>query len=305
MVTLLLFNPRSGYGRSRAAAEALSWEVRRAGHDARLEAVGPGEADERLDGALAAADAAVVVGGDGTLHHLLDRLVASGKPVYHVPMGTENLFAREFGMDRSSAKLLGALATPRETRVDLAEVTVPGRPPRSLAIMLSVGPDAAVTHRVAEARQRATRAVGHLDFIVPGLKQALRPHFPRFTIRVDGATLVNDRRGMLWVANSRHYALRIDPAIRADMRDGRLDVVFSPCESTVGALAWLVRSRLRNHVASPDLVYATGARVEFEATHEHFAPKIQIDGEAFDTGGDLRQQGTVIIRRDALSVLVP
>src|SRR5262245_9372375 len=104
---VFLSNPRSGRGLSRWALSTIPAALRRAGHDVTDLAVG--ESHDRLAGVLAGAGALVLAGGDGTVHRAASDAITSAVPIYHVPCGNENLFAREFGMDRRVATLTGAL----------------------------------------------------------------------------------------------------------------------------------------------------------------------------------------------------
>lgn len=298
---LVLTNPNSGRGRGVAVGEAFVGALRGAGHE--VEALTIRQREEFADGADDA-DLVVIVGGDGTVHHSLEILqreraretgVAPGTPgaptpagegsvaepdggpaIYHVPTGTENLFAREFGMRRDPPSFLRAIERWDVRRIDLGLVR--GWP---FAIMVSVGPDASVIHRVNAGRDGA---ITHLSYVGPVIAEALRPALPRLTIDAEreGKTirLAEEERGWLVVANMRQYACRIDPCAAAKPDDGLLDVAFFPASMSPRLLRWIVCSRLRlNNTA---LASAAGARFEraqrIAVTSRDPAP-VQIDGE--------------------------
>jgi diacylglycerol kinase family enzyme len=79
------------------------------------------------------------------------------------------------------------------------------------------------------------------------------------------AVIVENRPGFAVVANSRQYAMRLDPARRADMNDGLLDVVFVPFRSRVRLAAWSLGMRLGLHMADSDTVYERGSRVTIDS----------------------------------------
>lgn len=239
----------------------------------------------------------VVIGGDGTLHHALPALSASGAAVYHVPFGTENLFAREFGMTRDADLLAASLAQPRIAAIDLLEVSTRDCT-RLAAIMASVGPDAGVIHALDLAR---TGPISHLSYVKPILSQLLRRRLPHLSIEIDGHTAVEHRPGVCIVGNLRQYALRIDPAVRAHPADGLLDLVFFPAAGPVRALLWMLRARTRTHIRAGNLVYRTGRTVRI--TSPDAAP-FQVDGEAARSPlGPLDL--TISVRPAALRVLLP
>lgn len=234
--------------------------------------VGPGAA-----GAMADAGAAVVFGGDGTMHGLLPVLRDSGAAVYHAPLGTENLFAREFRTRREAEHVVRAVERGDLRTIDLGRIGE-GAEARAFAIMLSIGPDAGVIHRLHAARRGA---ITHAAYVWPVLMEVLRPTLPRLTIEVDGREIVREQRGVLVVANLRQYGLRVDPAASADPEDGLFDVVFMPCATGLGALARTAAARMRRHGASVIRLTAATVRV---CSEDRAAA--QADGEVLPWGAN-------------------
>jgi diacylglycerol kinase family enzyme len=239
---VLLANHKSGRGLGPERSRQLVGSLRGDGHEVIELAVG--ESHQRLAAELAGAGALLLAGGDGTVHKTLDDSLAAGVPVYHVPCGNENLFAREFGMKCDAELLRRAVADGKTTRVDVGvaqELGDHAGPAQHFLLMCGIGPDAGVVERLTALR---TKAVGHAAYIEPVLREILSPRLPRLIVEVDGRRVVDGRRGSLIIANSRHYGFRLDPAERASMTDGRLDVVFLPCGTSLGALWWCLRLRL-------------------------------------------------------------
>src|SRR4051812_39041562 len=157
----------------------------------------------RLRAALVGADLLIVAGGDGTLHHTLPGVVGSGVPVYHLAMGTENLFARQFRMDRWPRTLEGAIAGWKVESVDVGLVSVHGTPSTWVELTVEgpeqtkvpvedqthfvlccgVGPDASIIRRLDAARRGP---ISHLSYLKPVLAELWNPWLPRLTIEVDG-----------------------------------------------------------------------------------------------------------------------
>lgn len=291
MKVALLVNPRSGRERGARAGEALQQRIVGAGHEcARLDV---GEAlDGRLGEALRGAGALVVAGGDGTAHHAAPVAMEAGVPIYHAPLGTENLFAREFGMRRRSQAVVDALATGRTRSVDAGQCAG-----RVFLVMCSLGADASVIHRMHAGRNGGIRRISYAPHL---LAEAMRPALPRLTVRVDGRELVRHRRGVVIVANSRQYAARLDPAREAIIDDGLLDALFLPATTTIGLLLWAARCALGRAWEHPKAACARAERVEVE--WEGAPPPAQIDGEAMTLSG--RSVEMRALPR-ALSVLLP
>jgi len=304
---VILSNPASGRGRGAAMAVAVGTTLSQGGHQA-VPLVLAGESPEafqrHLRAALADADLLVVVGGDGTVHHALSAALHAAVPLYHVPLGTENLFARQFRMDRRPETLAAALRARRTLDVDVGLATVrsgngPAAVPKPFVLMCSLGPDASVVRRLALVR---SGPISHLSYIRPIMAELMSPWIPRVTVEVDGERLVDGRRGMVVVANSRQYAVRIDPACDASMSDGLLDVVFLPSTGGARAGAWLLSARLRRHRRNSTLIYRQGRSIR--VTTDDPSPSYQVDGESGQTDGAGIDLGFTV-NPQALRVLAP
>lgn len=331
---LLIVNPRSGRGRAARVAARLVDRLSAAGLEVHRIDLGTPEAARLTDAADASAglapggdaSAAVVVGGDGTMHSLAGLLARTGTPVYHVPTGTENLFARQFGMRAAAPAVLRALRGGRTTMVDLAECApIPFGPPdtpdpshpragtlegdaserprgaaapRPFLIVGSVGFDAGVIHRLAAARHGA---ISRASYLAPIARELLTHRAPELSIVVDGRPLVSESRGLALIANSRQYAMRLDPAHRADMNDGLLDLVFFPARRLAALTGWAVLARLRLHHRHGAIVLARGGDIRIQAADGRAV--LQLDGEAVGDREATQGAWRFGIRSGALRVL--
>ncbi len=293
----LLFNPSSGTGRRTAVIEGITAHLRQDGHRVLPMRVGGPEMQEGAARQnLAASDVLLIAGGDGTVHRTLPLAISTGVPIYHVPLGTENLFARHFGMRSDPAEVSFAMSRGRVETVDTGVCN--GTP---FAIMCSAGPDADVIHRLSAAR---TGGISHLTYLRPILAEALCGGVAEISIEVDGKIIVEQRRGMVVVANGEHYGLGANPCADASMRDGLLDVAFFPTTLKLGAGLWLLASRARLARWLPGCIRARGERVAVVSDAPSF--RLQMDGEAItDAGGAvLHDQLDIGIRPRSLRVLV-
>ena len=280
----LLVNVASGRGRARAIADRLAAQCARGGAPARIVEVGPGR-EVDLERALAGCGVVIIVGGDGTLHRALPALRAVGATVYHAPTGTENLFAREFGMSVTAAGPAAGLGAAVRA-IDLGECDLGGGDVRLFALMVSIGFDAAVTHRLASRR---TGPIRRLSYLRPIVAEAILGRPPVLSLEIDGERILTRQRGLLVCANSRHYAVRLNPARDARIDDGMLDFVFFPARGPVTLAAWAALARVRLHVGRPGVLYrqAKGAQVtvhEFGWGEASGAPCpwLQLDGEPIE-----------------------
>ena len=277
MAVVLLVNPKSGRGLGVKLATRFERSLRTAGVSCkRLDVpVGDFEASAAFDSdRFAGAEALVVIGGDGTLSRAAVPAARTHTPVYHVPVGNENLFAREFGMTRDPQALAVALRRRDVVDTDMAHLDLGGEPTTFL-IMASTGPDAGVVHRLDAGRGKA---IGHLAYVGPSLAEFALPAVPRVTIEVDGERVVSAVRGWTVVANARPYGVGVDFARHASPLSGRLDVVFMPCRTSAEAAWWMARGRIGWHLRDKRLVYRSGRTVR--VVPEGGRCPWQIDGEA-------------------------
>ncbi len=260
------------------------------GHRCKVLEVG---GDERLDvGKLGHADALAVIGGDGTVNRSAAAAIEAGAPIYQLPTGNENLFARALGMRRSPRAMIAAMERGAVCRADVGMAD-----DEPFLIMASFGPDASVVHRVARNRRRA---IGHLAYVEPVIRESVKPAIPTLHVSVDGRTIVDAERGVLVVANTREYATKLDPCPQASLFTGELHVVFLPAESLIDLLRWGGRLRRRRAESSSGAIRASGNSIVVQPVSGHaFA---QIDGEAL---GDapVRRRVRLGVRASVLPVL--
>ena len=300
MKILVLYNPVAGTGKSAATAQTIAEAVDRAGLQTVLVQTRVDAAEDWLDEPLTEAGALVVVGGDGAVRLAAEPAIRTETPLYHFPSGTENLFSREFRMDRRVETLLQALERNEPRLVDVGVVNG-----RTFLLMVSVGFDAEVVHDLASHRGSS---ISHWSYLGPIVRQlrAWRPSLLEVT--VDGERIDRGRPGMVIVANSRQYAARLDPAQRAEMSDGLLDVLFFPIASKAQLLSWLVKCRLRRHLADQRLIYRRGRTIEIVCDRRQ---RYQLDGDPPPVadnpvpGETTMRQLQISLRPGVLRVLTP
>lgn len=299
---VILFNPVAGRGCATKAACSTADLLRREGHEPLSLESRPTAMGSVLLPALRDATGLIVIGGDGTVRLAAPFAIESATPIYQIPFGTENLFAREFGMDRNPATLIRALRCHRPRAVDVG--TVNGS---VFLMMVSVGLDAEVIHELTSHRQGA---ITHFSYVRPIIRQVLSWRPGPLEITIDGEMLDLPGPGMVVVANSRQYAFRFDPAVRASMTDGLLDIVYYHMTSRAAMVGLVAATRLRRHTRRSRVIYRTGRRVLIGCETPQ---RYQIDGDAARhdscTAGapvvGLVTPLEIAIRPQSLRVLVP
>ncbi len=264
---VVIVNPRSGRGCAVEAAQAIVLAIRATGQPVHVVHV---PATQPLADHLREAQACIVVGGDGTLHHLLADLHASQTPVYHAALGTENLFARQFAMSPNSDRVLDALREPRVASIDLGLCN-----DTLFAIMVGVGFDGAVVAEVARTRGGSIRK---LTYLVPGLRAARAWRAPLVRVEIDALPLHGPFHASLVIANCSRYGGGLNPAPNAQPDDALLDLVLLRCRSASGLVLPALRARLARHRVGTraELHRAASFRIRADGP----GAVLQLDGEA-------------------------
>jgi diacylglycerol kinase family enzyme len=240
----------------------------------------------------------VAAGGDGTVAALVNE--RPSVPITVLPTGTENLFARHFGLRPDPEHLAATIATGRVARIDLGLTAE-----RRFALMAGLGFDADVVtrhHSNRVGRAGVPRPTHRAAYVESVLRSSFEYGFPPLSVAVNdpGAeeTLVGST---VFVFNLPSYALGIPFAPSAQSDDGWLDLVVFRDPGPFRALhyLWLVIRGI--HLDRPGVFHRRVRRVSI--TSAETVP-VQLDG---DPGGQVTagDDWSAEILPHAVDVLVP
>lgn len=306
MRALLVVNPKATTTSARARdvlAHALASECRLEVAETKAR----GHATELARSAVAdGLDLVVALGGDGTVHEVVNGLLADGPhpdapALGVVPAGSANVFARALGLPdnpvEATGVLLDALQADRGRTVGLGLAEG-----RWFTFCAGLGLDADVVRRVEQQRSRGRQATPWL-YVRSGLRQffrSTRRHRPVLRVQWDGAAV--ERVALALVCNTNPWTYLgprpLQPCPAASFDTG-LDV-FGLRRLGTGRTLWHLAQILRREPAprGRDLVAGHDlARVELTST---VPLPFQLDGE------DLGDRSAVTLRsvQGALRVLV-
>ena len=237
--------------------------------------------------ATAAGRDVVVVGGDGSVHRLMQEVVdqelqAGLGAVGLVPMGTGNDLARDAGI-------------PLDWR-EAVDVAVRGRPSERA---LLVDEDGHVVVNVAhcgvaaEATAHAAEVkglLGRLAYAWGALRAGLTRRGWHLRVVADGRTVVDGSEPVLMVSvalgSSVGGGTPIAPEARHD--DGLLDVVVASGTSPWSRVGFARDLRRGRHIERDDVLVVRGREVVVEALGARDAFRINADGDVAD--GRLRRR---------------
>ncbi|TWT99151.1 Lipid kinase YegS [Botrimarina colliarenosi] len=260
-----------------------------------IETTSPEETRRAIERACEEGYAVVAAGGDGTVHAVVNALLAtpSPTPLGILPLGTSNNFCRDLGLpldvDEALAVFRGAVATP----VDLVRLTADG-----------------------EQRYGATIATaGNADRVIEGLgdddKQTwgawcyLRAALPVMTdlasypveIAFDGGPATSMALWNLIIANGRYAGGGLDVAPRARLDDGLLDAVLIAEGEGLDLASLATDFLLNDYLEHERVTFRQASQIDIVSPDEL---RFLTDGEAI-SGRRFRFEAAP----QALSVLLP
>jgi diacylglycerol kinase (ATP) len=233
---------------------------------------------------LAGADAALVFGGDGTVHDHLGEFVASQVPMLPVPLGSGNDFHRAVGTSSVEASLAAwrdfCAARNTSRRIDLGMISrIVATEPKFVSHFCCVGGVGldSEANRRANAMPRWLRANGGYVAAVVGAIAAFKPQ--KITIEASvgrptsaGAGLsastslqtISELAMFVAFANAPSYGsgMRIAPQARLD--DGLLDLCFVRQVGKARLLRLFPTVFSGRHVGIKEVEYFQAERVRVE-----------------------------------------
>jgi diacylglycerol kinase family enzyme len=289
---LIAMNPRAGAGSAGPKVERLGTLL----HEARLSTSVLTRMDEIIDraGTLSSEGklrAVIAAGGDGTVAEVINR-VEAGTPVTVLPVGTENLLARYFGLSGRPETVAATVADGWVAPLDAGRAGG-----RLFLLMASAGFDAHVVARLHAGRKGN---ISHLSYLKPIVESIRTYDYP--CLRIQASDIVSGdvqevRACWAFVFNLPCYGFGLQIAPWASGLDGRLDLCAFRGGSFWHGLSYLGQVLCRSHRNCPETIITRATKLRIESDRP--AP-YQLDG---DPGGMLPVEIEIVPNR--LCLLVP
>lgn len=215
----------------------------------------------------AGSDAAIAVGGDGTINEVVNGLAGSETALGIIPAGTANVYAADVGIPiwnplRPNAVRLAAEIVHRGLRhkIDLGRLELADGRQRYFFMWCGVGLDAAITQ---EVHTEDTRRLGMAAWVVAGVLVAVNFMGTRGTVTVDNQ---NGRKRVLWavVSNGQLYGRLWRIAPRAKMNDGILDLTVFEGYGVLSTLRHLASLTFGRYARDPTVHFYRGCSFSIE-----------------------------------------
>lgn len=212
-------------------------------------------------------DLIVLGGGDGTISASSSAVMAAGKPLGVMPLGTANDFARSLGIPFDLAAAAEVIAAGHTRRVD---VGLMGKRPFLNVASIGFSADVARFHR--GERKKLLKLFSY----VLSWFDAYRAHRPfRVRMTLDGEVRVR-RCAQLAVGSGRHYGGGLTLAADAEPDDGLLRVYYIDPVGFLGGLRLLPALRFGWLKRQENAELLTAREVHIETRRPQ---RINVDGE--------------------------
>lgn len=215
----------------------------------------------------------VIAGGDGTVAGVTS--LCRELPVAILPLGNENLLAKELGFTRDASAMAKAIANGKTHRIDLGKVN-----DQTFTIMVSCGMDADVVKRVTQWRRTpdGQRRVKHHSYLKPAIKSILNYRFPKLCLIADGKQIEGYE---ILVFNVNRYATGLNFVPDAKVDDGLLHWIVWKKPGLLNLLRLLYLVKQGKHILSKHVVMGQSQQIHVRSTSTVAA---QVDGDLL---GDL------------------
>jgi YegS/Rv2252/BmrU family lipid kinase len=265
-------NPIAGRGKSREIAQSL-WRRLDANHIPATILFDP-PAETRSE-QLRELDAAIVIGGDGTLRAVAARFLrefGSVPPLLAIPMGTANLLNRHLHVDWEAGnvarRVIASIRRWKLLPIDAARANG-----ELFLLMAGVGIDGWIIHELDRIR---TGPINYASYIVPAMMALAAYEYTPITVDLDGQRIFDSAPAMAFVGNISEYGTGFPILPNAVPDDGLLDICVIPARSRGHAIKQFLRAAAGEHLQAEGVVYARGKKIRVESPRP---VPVQIDGD--------------------------
>jgi diacylglycerol kinase (ATP) len=238
-------------------------------------------------------DVVVAIGGDGTIHEIIQELAGSETALGVLPSGTVNVWAREVGIPLDLNGACNILLYGQTRHIDLGKIN-----DRYFLLMVGIGIDGEVTQAV---EKKAVKRLGVLGYLLIAAWWGAR--YPAFRSTLDlGQRSMKANAIQIIVGNTQLYGGALKYTWQAKCDDGLLDICIIRKQSLLKRGAVIIDFLLGRHQRKQWVRYETSDTIKIY-TRQPVA--IQVDGEPMGYTSIDEQPTFLRVVPGALKVIVP
>lgn len=234
------------------------------------------------------ADAVIAVGGDGTLHEVVNGFFVDGKPVSKhgeksahttalglIPLGTGSDFARTFGWKNDPYEAVNRIAKGVRSRVDVGVITGEDKEPHYFINVADI-------HLSAKAGYYASRykKFGNLCYVIGALQAFIGHKNVDLRFRIDDGEWKRCPQGTaLCIGNAKYFGggMKITPS--AEPSSGTFEVVILQDFKWYDFVLKLHKLYTGTHLSVRNVISISARSIEVEEINNSGTIYIQSDGE--------------------------
>ena len=294
---VLIINPTAGRGRAGkqvpeikrllgAKAEEWAWQYTQKRGDATQMAREAAESGVRL---------VIAVGGDGTLHEVVNGVLGTGATVGLIPFGTGNDFARALGLFGSLETACLALTSGVVKNIDIGVIEGQGTDgPRHFLVLTGTGYDARTAQTVNDGIKHLSGPLAYVWGAILTLR-TFQPFALTLTLDDQPPRRVEAMFASFANAETTGGGMKIAPGAKVD--DGCLDICLVEKVSKPTLLYQLTQVFSGKHVGHPAVTMLCAQTISVDADPPQ---PLLIDGEVCGT-----TPARITLLPSALPFLVP
>ena len=261
-------NPYAGRGRARALIEDIQARAGGLGIDATVELTqGPGDGVRLAREVRGRTDVIGIIGGDGTVHEVINGLMPEPLPIAIFPAGTGNDFASLLAGPTDLDDLTSMLQIGMGARIDLLDFDG-----RFCCNSAGFGFEGMVNQRSHQIK----RLKGTALYLMAVFKTLASLQCPRFDIKTSDGRQVTGERLMVSIGNGVRTGGGFYLTPKAYPDDGLIDVCVIETMSRLKVLTLLPKSMNGSHVEQREVLMLRAEWIDIQ-TDPGFP--MHIDGE--------------------------
>ena len=297
MNPLLVVNPKSGGGATGRTFGALRSTIERALGKVEVSMTErPGHGiDLAREAAIAGHPLVIAVGGDGTIHEVVNGLMQARSGGYGtksdstqlgiIGQGTGGDFRKTLGLEHRLDRYVDAIASGKQRQLDVGKFSGGGKAGHYFVNILSVGMGGLVDRYVAEAPRFLGGKAAYFGASLKALLNA-RLGNVRCTVTKDGKTEEHVIRSfMIAVCNGKYFGGGMKVAPMAEVDDGAFERVALGATSKIGFAMTSGSIYSGEHIGHAGTVHLRGQKMKLELVNEDAKSVYLLDVDGEPMGG--------------------